>query len=348
TDDIEKRANAISGVSARGGLHEFSYQSPVVELADLRKNYFKQVLSLLDLKTIKKSGLKVGTDPLYGAASAYLRPLVESLGLKAEGIHEQRDVLFGGKTPYTGPESLSDLRKLVLAKKLDVGIACDCDGDRFGIIDSTGAWISPNEIIVLVLEHLVKNKNLKGRVCKNVVTSYFIDAVAKTLGIEVRETPVGFKFIGELMRTGQYILGGEESGGLTIKGHVPEKDGMLACMLVLELMAYEKKPLSKLRADLYKKYGRFESIKTSVPSGETNMAAISERLRAKPPLSIAGFSVWRIDQTDGFKFILRDGSWLGIRPSGNEPLVRIYAESADKKKLEALALEGKKILKGKF
>ena len=347
TLDIETRCS-ITASTATKINKDLTNLSPLVELVDLRTPYFKRICSQLDLPALKKSGLKVGVDPLYGAASAYLRPLAEQLGLKAVAIHENRDVTFGGRPPYAGPESLAELSKLVLKNKLNIGLACDCDGDRFGIVDEKGHWVSPNEVLALVLGHIVKNRGLKGRVCKNVVTSHLVNLMAKSVGCEVRETPVGFRHIGELMRTGNYVFGGEESGGLTILGHVPDKDGILACLLMVELLAYEKKPLSVLRANLKKQFGEFYSQKISVPLGDFNFTAVSERLSVKPPLDLAGFSVWRIDQTDGFKFILRDGSWLGLRHSGVEHLVRLYAESTSPKKLAALVAEGKKIIRGDF
>jgi len=347
TEDIEKRLHGTITAVNKGGLRDFTLSSPLVEKVDIRDGYFEQILSLVDVKKIKASKLKIAVDPLYGSTIPYLRPLMEQLGLETEGIHEHRDVLFGGKPPYTGPDSLAELSQFVKKRKLDLGIACDCDGDRFGIIDSDGTWISPNHVLALVLDHLARNRGMRGRVCRSVVTSHFVDAVAKSYGLEVRETPVGFKFIGELMRTGNYILGGEESGGLSILGHVPEKDGILACLLIIEMLAYDKKPLKKIRQELQDRFGNFCSVKTNAPIMD-ELEQLIERLNLKPPLSLAGFSVWRIDQTDGFKFILRDGSWLGLRPSGTEPMVRIYAEATSPAKLEQLIQSGKDIIKGKF
>ncbi|MDD4003719.1 MAG: hypothetical protein PHW69_00760 [Elusimicrobiaceae bacterium] len=347
TEDIEKRLHGTISSVNRAGLHEFAFNSPLVEPVDISECYLQHIETLIDFKRIKKAGLKICVDPLFGSAISYLRPLLERAGLKPDGIHEYRDVLFGGKPPYTGPDSLADLSKRVTGNRLDIGVACDCDGDRFGIIDSDGNWISPNEVLALALDHLVRNRGMKGRVCRSVVTSHFVDAVARSHGLEIRETPVGFKFVGELMRTGNYIIGGEESGGFSILGHVPEKDGMLACMLIIEMLAYDKKPLKKIRQDLHKRLGEFFSVKTSMPIMD-DMERMIERLTLKPPLALAGFSVWRIDQTDGFKFILRDGSWLGLRPSGTEPMVRIYAEATGQKKLDQLVQAGKEIIKGKF
>jgi phosphomannomutase len=348
TADIEARLLNVTQTMIKNTPADFSYESPLVELCDFRAGYFKHMSGIIDVKQIKKSGLKVAVDSLYGSVTGYLRPFLEELGLEVHGLHENRDVMFGGHALYTGPEPLAELRKLVLAKKCNIGLACDCDGDRFGVMDADGTWVSPNEILALVLEHLVKNRGMKGRVCRSVVTSHLIDAVARAHKLEVRETPVGFKFIGELMRTGQYLLGGEESGGMALGSHIPDKDGILACLLLLEMLAYEKKPLSKLRQDFRKRYGNYVSVKLSVPVQANGFQPIEEKLLVKPPLDLGKFSVWRIDQTDGFKFILKDGSWLGMRPSGSEQVVRLYAESAEQDKLDILLEAGKKIVKGDF
>lgn len=347
TRDIEYNLSGTVRKVTQTGINSPKIENPLVEHIDLCKSYLEHLKSLLNAAQIKKAKLSVTIDPLYGAASVYMRTVLESLGVEVKGIHENRDVLFGGHAPYTGPAVLSELSKAVKKNKSALGLACDSDGDRFGIIDAAGNWVSPNEILPLMLEHLVVNRKMKGRVARNIVTTHFLDAVAKKYGLEVRETPIGFKFIGELMRSGQYMIGGEESGGLTIAGHVAEKDGILACLLVVEVLAFMKKPLNKILESMHKTYGDFLSVKTSLALEDgVNVTRFKERLSLNPPLSIAGFTVWRIDETDGFKFILRDGSWLGLRPSSNEPIVRIYAEATNKKKLNELVEEGKKIIKG--
>ena len=173
--------------------------------------------------------------------------------------------------------------------------------------------------------------------------------MAKYHGLETRETPVGFKYIGDMLRTGQYLLGGEESAGMSMIDHVPEKDGILACLLMVEMIAYEKKPLRKILADLQKKVGNFINLRINLRLDEqSNIERVTERLKTKPPLNIAGYPVWRINNADGFKFIMKDGSWLGLRPSGTEPVVRIYAEANNKPKLMSFVAAGKKIINGKF
>ncbi len=349
TDDLERRVELAGQHLVKIMPLDRSLRESWIETRDFRAAYLKHLASLLDLKAIRRSRLKIGVDAMHGSARRYLRPFLESLGLEVTGLHENRDVLFGGRSPEPAPEALGELAALLQKRRLDLGLACDGDGDRFGILDAGGAWISPNEALALALEHLVARRGLKGKVARSVMTSHFLDAVAKSHGLDVRETPVGFKFIGELMRTGQFLLGGEESGGLTMRGHVPDKDGLLACLLAVEIAACEGKPLAELRSRLFKRVGSFCNVRLNYKMERLReMIELQERLRVKPPLDLAGGSVWRIDESDGFKFILKDGSWLGLRPSGTEPAFRLYAEAASPKKLAALVAAGKRLLQGKF
>lgn len=344
-EDIEKRTPAATAQVLKASSIEFDHlNSAVVPTNLLKKEYLSHMEKILDGKALKKAKLKIALDPLFGTAQHYFRQTLEKLGAQVEAIHEGRDVLFGGKVPNAGPVSLQDLRKLVLSKKMHVGIACNPDCDKFGIIDSDGEWVSPNEIGPMLLHHLVKNKKIKGRVIRSVITSTLFDQVAKNHGLMLRETPVGFKYITELMTTGQYMMGIEESGGIAVANHIPDKDGLLACFLVIDMMAVEKKTLKQLRKEFYKKYRPMYAQKVSISKTETEVNRIMERLDLKPPLSIAKTSVWRIDSTDGFKFILKGGSWLAIRPSGTEHLIRLYAEAPDAKLPSTLIKEGKKII----
>ena len=344
-EDIEKHIPAENAQILKASSTEFGVlNAAVVVTKDLRKNYLTHLEKLINTRALKKSKLKIAVDPLFGSAKNYFRPFLEKNGVTVEGIHEENDVLFGGTTPNAGPVSLKELTELVVRKKMHLGIACNSDCDKFGLIDSDGSWISPNEIAPMVLDHLVRNKKQKGRVCRSVITSNLIDQVAKANGLMLRETPVGFKYITDLMTSGQYMMGMEESGGLAIANHIPDKDGLLACLLVVDLLATEGKTLKQLRKDFYKKYNQLFDQKVSIPKTETEINRIMERLDIRPPLSINKTSVWRIDNTDGFKFILKGGSWLAIRPSGTEQLIRMYAESQDEKVPAALIKEGKKII----
>ena len=349
TEDIERRLELLGSHVIKTMSLDRSLRESWIETADLRPIYFKQLASLLDVKAIRKAKLRVGVDAMFGSARNYLRPFLESLGVEVVGLHEGRDVLFGGRAPEPSPESLAELAQTMVKKKLSLGLACDGDGDRYGILDAGGRWMAPNEVLALALEHLVANRGMKGKVARSVMTSHFVDAVAKSHGLDIRETPVGFKFIGDLLRTGQFLLGGEESGGLSIRGHVPDKDGILACLLMLELTACERKPLAAVRDRLFKRVGAFHNLRQDFAMARLReIQELEDRLRVRPPLELAGASVWRIDQSDGFKFILRDGSWLGLRSSGTAPVFRLYAEAHEPQKLAALVDAGKKLLQGRI
>jgi len=343
--DIESRIPNENAQILKASSMEFDdLNAAVVVSKDFRKGYLARLEKMINIKALKKSKLKIAVDPLFGSAKNYFRSFLEKHGVTVEGIHESDDVLFGGNTPNAGPVSLSDLKKLVVSKKMHLGIACNPDCDKFGIIDSEGNWISPNEIAPMILDHLVRNKKLTGRVCRSVITSNLIDQVAKANGLMLRDTPVGFKYITDLMISGQYLMGMEESGGIAVIRHIPDKDGLLACFLAVDMLATEGKTFKQLKKDFYKKYNQLFDQKVSIPKTETEINRIMERLDIKPPLSINKTSVWRIDSTDGFKFILKGGSWLAIRPSSTERLIRLYAESQDEKLPAVLIKEGKKII----
>ena len=344
-EDIEKRTPGPSAQVLKTSSTEFDHlNSAVVPTNALKKEYMTHLEKILDSKALKKAKLKIALDPLFGTAQYYFRAPLERCGVTVEAIDEGTDVLFGGKVPNAGPVSLEGLKKLVVSKKMHLGIACNPDCDKFGIIDSDGEWISPNEIGPMLLHHMAKNKKLKGRVVRSVITSTLFDQVAKAHGLMLRETPVGFKYITELMTTGQYIMGMEESGGIAVANHIPDKDGLLACFLVVDMLAVEGKTLKQIRKDFYKQYRPMYDQKVSIPKTETEINRIMERLDIKPPLAINKTSVWRIDSTDGFKFILKGGSWLAIRPSSTERRIRLYAEAPDEKLPTALIKEGKKII----
>jgi len=345
TEDIERRLALLTQHAIRTMPYEKALRDGWIVRMDFRNSYFKKLRTLLDLKRIKAAKLKIGVDSLYGAARHYLAPFLEEAGVQVVSLHDNRDVLFGGHSSEPSPEVLQKLVETVKARKLNLGLSCDGDADRFGILDAGGVWIPPNDVLALALHHLVVNRGLKGAVARSLMTSHFVDAVAKSHGLRVRETPVGFKYIGDLLRGGGFLLGGEESGGLSIAGHVPEKDGPLACLLMAELVACERKPLVKIREQLHKKLGEFHNVRVNFHLENLLFAReLNDRLKLKPPTVLGGASVWRIDETDGFKFVLKDGRWLGLRLSGTEPVVRLYVEAFNKKDVDVLVAEGKKII----
>ena len=348
TSDLETKAMSIPENMLEKYLDfNLAVSNGIIKIVDFHKDYFQQLENIIDFKSLKSSKIKVIADSVYGTARSYLRPILERCGLNVIGIRENRNVYFDGKSPDTDEENLSQLIEIVKKQKADIGVACDGDADRFGIITSSGRWLSPNLVISLLYYHLVKNKKMAGGAVRSVMTSHMVDVIANSYGFSVRETPVGFKYIGDLLRTGEFVIGGEESGGLSIKGHVPEKDGILACLLAIEMIAYEKKTLDRIILEMEKKFGKFYTKRLNFRIDDSiDISSVVERLKKDPPLKIGSYHVWRIDQTDGFKFILKNGSWLGLRPSGTEPVVRIYAEAKDESLLNKLVEEGKNIILG--
>ena len=284
-------------------------------------------------------------DPLWGTGRGYLDNILRRHGLEVETIHDWRDVLFGGRSPEPEESHLGELTDIVIKKKCALGLATDGDGDRFGVVDSNGRFITPNQLIAILFDYLVESRDWLGGVARSVATSHLVDRVARKRGRSVYETPVGFKFIGELINEDKIVLGGEESAGLSIKGHYPEKDGILACLLAAEAVAARGASLTDQLEALFSEIGRLESGRIGIRLTPELMPTLKERL-AQEPSVLAGRRVKEVNRIDGVKIIFQDDSWLLVRPSGTEPLVRIYAESESAKDLEVLLEQGRKYLLG--
>jgi phosphomannomutase len=230
---------------------------------------------------------------------------------------------------------MAEVSRFVRAGKAQLGLGLDGDADRFGIVDKDGTWLTPNQVLALALYHLKKNRGWTGAVVRTVPTSHQVDAVAKLLGVKVHETPVGFKYIGALMESEPIIVGGEESGGLSVKGHVPEKDGILACLLMAELVATERKSLGRILKDLEKLTGEFHTDRLNVAIQPDTKAALLAKLGSGLP-AIGPFPVQKFITTDGFKYLLPHDEWVAFRASGTEPLIRCYIEAKSQAHLKKL------------
>jgi alpha-D-glucose phosphate-specific phosphoglucomutase len=302
---------------------------------DPQPDYFRQLRKLIDFAVLKKAKLKVAVDFEYGTGRGYLDTLLESVGAKVTVFHNEINPLFGGHHPEPNAEGMADVSKFVRSGKAQIGLGLDGDADRFGIVDKDGTWLTPNQILALALYHLKKNRGWTGAVVRTVPTSHQVDAVAELLGVKVHETPVGFKYIGALMESEPIIVGGEESGGLSVKGHVPEKDGILACLLMAELVATEKKSLGQILKELSKKIGEFytDRINVAIPPDKKDalLAKLGGGLK-----NIGAFKVEKFITTDGYKFLLPNREWVAFRASGTEPLIRCYIEAKSKANLKKL------------
>jgi len=311
-----------------------SGSSGLVEKVDFSEEYYKHLDSLLDYEKIKKLQTKIVFDGLYSASIGYFDKILEDKKISFESLHMKHDVNFGGGMPDPKPKFLKDLIEKVKNLPNSIGLANDGDADRFGIINENGEFVSPNEIIAILLRYLVK-KGYEGAVVKTVGSSILIDNVAKNLGINVIETAVGFKHVGEAMRLNKVIIGGEESGGLSILGHIPEKDGLIANLLVLEAMADSGKSLVELQKEIYEIGGKFYTDRIDLK--KSNSDEIKAVLDLFKNLNTVGdFNVSNTDLKDGVKMMLGENSKILIRPSGTEPLLRIYFESDSLKTLSNL------------
>ena len=299
---------------------------------DPQPAYFKQINRLVDFGVIRKAKLKLALEFMYGTGRGYLDALLEKAGAKLTLFHNELDPLFGGHHPEPDARGMTEVSKFVRSGKAQLGLGLDGDADRFGIVDRDGTWITPNQVLALTLYHLKKNRGWTGAVVRTVPTSHQVDAVADMLGVRVHETPVGFKYIGALMENEPIIVGGEESGGLSVKGHVPEKDGILACLLMAELVATERKSLKQILRELSKRCGEFHTERINIPIQPVNKDAIVAKLSAGLE-NIGSFKVEKFVTTDGFKFLLPNQEWVAFRASGTEPLFRCYIEAKSKSHL---------------
>lgn len=316
-----------------------------VEDFDARPGYLEDLRSKIRFDVISNAKGRYAYDPLWGTGRGYLDKILTENGLEVETIHDWRDVTFGGQAPEPGEEHVGELREKVKANRLTLGLATDGDSDRFGIIDSDGTFITPNQLLALLTDYLAESRGWQKGVARSVATSHLIDRVAEDRGLKLYETPVGFKYIGELINKDEIILGGEESAGLSILGHYPEKDGILACLLAAEAVAARNASLGEQLSELYGRVGRLESGRIGVKLTPEIAAKLKEKL-AQEPSELAGRKIESINRIDGVKFLFADKSWMLMRPSGTEPLVRIYAESEDKADLEVLLEQGRQYLLG--
>jgi phosphoglucomutase len=314
-----------------------------VEIHDPRPAYIADLESKVRFETIANAGGSYAYDPLWGTGRGYLDKALRDHGLEVETVHDWRDVLFGGRSPEPEDEHLEELREAMTRRGCVLGLSTDGDADRFGVIDRDGTFVSPNKLIPLLFDYLAESRGWTQGVARSVATSHLVDRVAAARGLPVYETPVGFKFIGEMINRDQIILGGEESAGLSIRGHYPEKDGILACLLAAEAVAARGVSLNEQLEALYARVGRLESKRVGVRLTPEIVATLPERL-GREPKELGGRRVAGVNRTDGVKFLFDDGSWLLLRPSGTEPLVRIYAESESADDLEVLLEQGRKFL----
>lgn len=311
---------------------------------DISEPYLKLISSKIDFEKIARSGLLIAVDPLYGTARDYLdRMLIES-GCTCEVIHNFKDPYFGGYSPECSEQNLAELRTTMLRKGCHLALATDGDADRFGILDRSGDFVAPNYILALLLRYIQRTRpHLTGGVARSVATTHLLDRLAERHGDPLYETPVGFKFISELMLEGKLMMGGEESAGFTMSQHLPEKDGILACLLVAEMSASTTRSLFEMITEMFSETGPLYNHRLNLKVTAAHAERLNEKLQ-DPPGTLSGRKVVTVNRIDGVKMILEDGSWLLMRPSGTEPLIRLYAEAPTRENLAALLDAGRNFI----
>ncbi len=335
TKSIEKKLSLLLSGKKFNQKNEKGSKSYVSDF----KRYVDKLMGIIDQNLIKKSRPGVGLDTMFGAGSRILPQILEEeLSLDPVVLNNWRDPLFGGSLPDPSQKNLSMLLRIVKEKGLDIGIALDGDADRFGVIDGKGVFINPNNVISLILYYLTETGRYSNNdiAVRTLATTHLIDEICMHNNMGVVETPVGFKHIGKEMLKGNVLVGGEESGGLSVKGHIPEKDGLLANLMLLEIQSYLKLKgkgpyLSDYLSEIYKKFGTFYNLRMDLEISQDKKADILDFFNNLGKKGLEGNAVKEVNRIDGVKLLFeKHKSWLLARPSGTEPLIRCYIETTDK------------------
>ncbi|MDQ6651925.1 MAG: phosphoglucomutase/phosphomannomutase family protein, partial [Acidobacteriota bacterium] len=312
-------------------------------LAPAIESYRAQIASYIDLDQIRRSPAVVVIDPMHGVGGGWVESFLIGANLKAETIRIHRDPLFGGVNPEPIDSNLGALKQRVLESKALVGLATDGDADRVGAVNELGETMTMHDVVPLILLHLVRQRKMAGGVVRTFSQSVLLKRIAAAHNLKLYETPVGFKYIAELMLKDDILIGAEESGGIGVKGHIPERDGILNSLLFLEAIIAAGKPPSEMLRDLHGEFGEFHfgrkdlHVETSV--GQELIASLAKT----PPATLAGFAVAEVETMDGTKLLFDDESWLLFRQSGTEPMLRIYSEATNTEKMETLLVAGEEL-----
>ncbi len=336
--------NVIRSIEEKIGKSDIKTGKKNWEEVDFNHLYKNKLREHLTKNVFKQKKLKVIHDPMFGATMGLLSDILKDTFVEVLEINNYRDLMFGGQHPEPIDKNLDLLKKKVIAENGDVGIANDGDGDRVGIVDEKGNFIGTQLGYVLLLLHTIRNRREEGAIAKTTSVSYLVDRIAKKEGRKLYETPVGFKYIAELFEKDKIAFGGEESGGYGFGFHIPERDGLVAGLMILEMMILHNKPVSKLIEDIFSEFGtayyKREDLKVIGNQGRE----LVEKLKKNPPKELAGFEVREINTLDGVKLIFKNDGWIMFRASGTEPVLRIYVEMPNKEDVELVLDEGKKLI----
>lgn len=313
----------------------------IVERFDVRTSYLRACANFVDIERIKAAGFHVLVDSMFGAAQGWIAKAILGGATTVQELHGERNPSFPGlRAPEPITANLAEPMALIANGGFDCGLATDGDGDRFGLIDERGRFVTQLQTFALLVHYLLEVRGERGAIVRSVTMTRMVDRLGEIYGCPVHETRVGFKYLGPRMMETDAMIAGEESGGSAFRGHIPERDGVLAGLLILDAMAKTGKRPSELLADVYAKVGPHEYDRVDVTVRPEERAAIEERVRVARPMQVAGLKVTSMDQLDGYRFTLEGGWWLLIRFSGTEPLMRIYAEMPSMAQVERALAEG--------
>ena len=304
------------------------------------ESYKAQIASYIDLDRLRKSPAAVVVDPMHGAGGNWVESFLKGAQLTVETIRAYRDPLFGGVNPEPIDSNLGALKKRVLEMKALVGLATDGDADRVGAVNERGETMTMHDVVPLILLHLVRERKMTGGVVRTFSQSVLLKRIAAAENLKLYETPIGFKYIADLMLKEDILIGAEESGGIGVKGHIPERDGILNSLLFLEAIITAGKPPSEMLRELHREFGEFHFRRKDLHVDTSVGKQLIERLAKDAPHDLAGYAVTGVETTDGTKLLFDDESWLLFRQSGTEPMLRIYSEATSAAKSEALLAAG--------
>ena len=329
TAGIEEHIAALEGADIPAIPYEEGVRTGRIQIVDPMNPYIDSVIRSVNMDAIRARSLKVVLDPMYGVSRTALQTILITARCDVDVIHERRDALFGGRLPAPNSKTLGGLQRFVLEHGCDIGIATDGDADRLGIIDEQGRFLHPNKILVLLYYYLLKYKGWHGAAVRNLATTHLLDAIAARFGETCHEVPVGFKHIsGKMLETGA-VIGGESSGGLTVRGHIQGKDGIYAAALLVEMMSTTGRSLSELYREITRRCGSFEMVERGYRFSQEERARIGRTLMEDKALPDFGVDIQRVSYADGCKVYFRDGGWVVCRFSGTEPLLRVFCEMDD-------------------
>ena len=326
TGSIEEYIAALPEGDIPTVPYEEGVRTGQIQVIDPMNAYIDSVIRSVNMDAIRSRGLKVVLDPMYGVSKTALSTILITARCDVDVIHERHDALFGGRLPAPSSKTLIGLQSFVMENRCDIGIATDGDADRLGVIDDRGEFLHPNKILVLLYYYLLRYKGWHGAAVRNIATTHLLDAIAAEFGETCYEVPVGFKHVSGKMNETGAVIGGESSGGLTVRGHIQGKDGIYAASLLVEMLATTGRSLSELYEEIVERCGSYEMVEQGYRFGQEEKVRINKLLMEDKLLPDFGVEIEKVSYADGCKVYFKDGGWVVARFSGTEPLLRVFCE----------------------